>query len=439
MLKIRYISVRLILILSLLLPVVTHVYSHGVSRQLNVQIEPSDGSITPDTRTSEDPLIGHSSDLSIPKPTQLKWKFDNIPGILTYDIFLSKDSLLDSTDLLVSNYSDTVIPVWNLKIGKKYYWQIVVRAKGTLVEKTDVFTFNTPSLWPRMIYIDGTTNVRDIGGRANKAGQQIQQGLFFRSADLNVHNIITDLGMRQLLDLGIRSEIDLRYYSEGAQPSLPSYIHYFQPKSDVGGLYAYAYGLQKFGVQYRDVFKEIAKAENYPMICHCWAGADRTGTVAALLESLLDCSEKQIELDYEWTSLSCYGTRDTNYFGWKEMISEIKSFDSLGGTLQVGAMNYLISNGVTVGEIDKIRTLFLSPDSTLLPKPAVTPRRSPKGYLLPSIGKSAQNLPLSNFKTFGINGRLLSVNRGKSVENRRILLRMSNMIMIVQEEKIDIQ
>jgi hypothetical protein len=397
MLKIRYVSVRLNFILSLLLPVFTHVYSHGASRQLNVQIQPLDGSFTPDTRTSKDPLIDHSSDLSIPKPTQLKWKFVNIPAISTYDIFLSKDSHLDSTDLLISNYPDTVIPVWNLKIGKKYYWQIVVRDKGILVGKTGVFTFSTPSLWPRMIYIDGTTNVRDIGGRANKAGQQIRQGLFFRSADLNVHNIITALGMRQLLDLGIRSEIDLRYYSEGAQPSFPSYVYYFQPKSDMGGLHAYAYGLQHFGVQYRDVFKEIAKAENYPMICHCWAGADRTGTVVALLEALLDCSEEQIELDFEWTSLSRYGTRDTNYSGWKEMISKIKSFDSIGGSLQVGAMNYLLSKDVTVGEINNIRKIFLNPDSTLLPKPAKSPRSSSKGYLLPSIGKSAQNLPLSKF------------------------------------------
>jgi hypothetical protein len=338
-------------------------------------VVPADSSTTPDTRPSSDPMITHFEDLSIPPPTQFSWRLQGNYSAPTYDVYVSEDSLIDSADLVVSDLAEITISVWNLKIGTRYNWQIAVKNNKTEVRKTRIFSFYTFADWPRMIYIDGTTNVRDIGGRRNAKGQMIRQGLFYRSAEFNQYHIITPLGISQILALGIKCEIDLRHDNEGAMAVLPPSIHYFRPQSDVGGLYPYQYGLQYNGDQYRDVFREIAKPANIPIISHCMAGADREGTVAALLEALLDCTEKQMAMDYILTSFSVFGVRDSASTSWRDLISEIKSYDPVYGSVHTGACNYFLAKGLTEKEIIEIQNIFL-PEKIPIPpdtQPSIPP------------------------------------------------------------------
>jgi protein-tyrosine phosphatase len=220
-----------------------------------------------------------------------------------------------------------------------------------------------------MIYIDGVTNVRDIGGMVNKDGLMVRQGLYYRSGEFNDYNNITDLGIRQIMDLGIVCEIDLRYDYESAHAVLPSSVKYFRPynSSGEGGLAPYQYGLRNYADQYRDVFKVMADSSNFPMVCHCIAGADRTGTVTALLEALLGCTELEMAVDYQWTSLSVWGIRDTAGYDWKGLMSEIKSYDKKNGTVQAGAWYYLLSKGLSVSGLKSIRKIFLN--DTVQPYP----------------------------------------------------------------------
>lgn len=337
-------------------------FSRGPAAQRFVsdRVSPPDGSVTPDTRTSADPMIFHMGDTSIPHPIQLSWNLRGDFITPFYDVYISERKRFDSMDMIAYDLAETTLPVWNLKLATRYYWQIVIKNNHRVVRKTRTYSFSTASLWPRMIYIEGTTNVRDIGGRINSKGVMIRQGHYYRSAEFNQNNIITPLGISQIQDLGITYEIDLRLDVENPQAVLPRTIRYFRPESDAGGgLLAYRYGLRNYGDQYRDIFKELAKRENYPVICHCVAGVDRTGTVSALFEALLDCSEKQIAEDYQWSSLSVSGKRDSLSSEWKETINEIKSFDSSNGTIQVGARNYLLSKGVSSEELSAIRRIML--------------------------------------------------------------------------------
>jgi hypothetical protein len=320
---------------------------------------PPNGFIAPDTRTSADPFIAHNGDMSIPFPIQLSWKLRGNYATPAYDVYLSEKWRFDSTDIIAHGIAGNTFPVWNLKLDTRYYWQIVIKSNNRVVRKTRRFSFTTAALWPRMIYLDGTTNVRDIGGRINGEGRIIRQGLYYRSAEFNQNYIITQLGISQVMALGMACEIDLRNDGENPQAVLPPSIRYFRPASDIGGLVAYQYGLRNYGDQYRDVFKMLAKRENYPVICHCMAGADRAGTVAALLEALIGCTEKQMAEDYQWTSLSVNGIRDSTNSEWRGTIAEIKSYDTLQGTVQTGAWNYLRAKGVTSEELSAIRQIML--------------------------------------------------------------------------------
>lgn len=367
---------------------------------------PEDGSITNDTRTTDNPLLSHTNDLSIPNPTLLTWNLPDTATSYTFDLFLSEDSRITASDNILSSYVDTVVPVWNLKINHTYFWRIGSKQNNAHPQISRVFSFTTPALWPRMIYLDGTTNVRDIGGRKTQNGQMIRQGLFYRSADFNVHNILTDSGIQQLLDLGIRCEIDLRNNSEGASASLPSSVVYYQPVSDIGGLSAYQYGLRNYPDQYRDVFRKIADKKNYPIICHCWAGADRTATVAALLKAMLNCSIEQIEQDYRWTSLSIYGVRDTINTEWKAMTSELQSYDTLNGTIQKGAVNYLLSIGITIHEIETIRSIFLQPGASVEHTIPLVKHPISKTTRIFNTGNTIRSLPRFPFTVYDMRGRV---------------------------------
>jgi protein tyrosine phosphatase (PTP) superfamily phosphohydrolase (DUF442 family) len=350
-------------------------------------IVPADSSISIDTRTATPPFMQHLNDMSIPLPTTFSWTVSGIDANPRYDLYLSEDTALDSRALYNADATTPTLPVWNLKIGTRYYWRIAVKSAGQEIRTTARFTFRTPMLWPRMIWVDGATNVRDIGGRVNGAGVTIRQGLCYRTSEFNQNHVITPLGLSQIKALGIVCEIDLRFDDENPQAALGPTVRYFRPRSDVGGLVAYQYGLQNYGPQYRDVFRQMAKAANYPLVFHCRAGADRAGTVAALLEALLGCSEKQMAEDYQWTSLSVYGPRDSASSMWRGVITEIRAYAGEGGELRAGVRNYLVYNGLTVAELDSIEDILLArsvpPDPDPEPEPEPEPEPDPPDTLQP--------------------------------------------------------
>jgi protein-tyrosine phosphatase len=326
-------------------------------------IIPANGSVTPDTRSSSDPLISHTQDSSIPSPTHFSWSVRGNTTSMAFDFFLSEDSLFGASDFSKKDITDTFLLVWNLKIDTRYFWKVSARDGQNALGESAIGFFTTNPAWPRMIYIDGATNIRDIGGRKTADGFLIRQGILYRSSEFNRTYTITEKGIEQLKQLHIACDIDLRRKDENPGPALSESVRYVNTVDSLGaGILQYKEGLISTGAIYAIVFKALADQRNYPGVFHCYAGADRTGTVAALLEAILGCSEKQMGEDYQWTSLSTHGVKDTISDNWKGTVSYLKSFDEKDSTVQAGACYYLLKQGLTIDDIISIRKIFIGDD-----------------------------------------------------------------------------
>ena len=118
-----------------------------------------------------------------------------------------------------------------------------------------------------------------------------------------------------------------------------------------------------------NIFQTLAKEESYPLYLHCNAGADRTGTICALIECLLGVSEEDATKDFELTSFSPFGKRTRvyvqqndsgNYIAWGKFLETLRSFDdSENRNLTTATEKYLLSLGVTRSEINSIRSILL--------------------------------------------------------------------------------
>ncbi|MDH6676870.1 protein-tyrosine phosphatase [Rhodococcus sp. LBL1] len=169
------------------------------------------------------------------------------------------------------------------------------------------------------------TNFRDVAGNdglgyANTSGRHLKRGVIYRS---NALSGASDADLATLSSLNVKHIYDLRSDSEisdprvGGEDKIPAGAKYTHIPIDFGNPIALAMTLQSpdEGRQYmidvnrsfvtdqtkRAAFKqqltEIANSDG-PVIFHCSAGKDRTGWVAALLQTLGGASEQTVMDDY---------------------------------------------------------------------------------------------------------------------------------------------
>ena len=196
-------------------------------------------------------------------------------------------------------------------------------------------------------------NTRDLGGWACDGGK-VKYGMLVRGGEPN--EVDKDLMVNQV---GIRSELQLLPKSESrhtysawgidfyANPEETSYVAYsLSPKS-----------LWKFYLQV--VFDSVSHSN--PLYFHCGIGADRTGTIAVMLEALLGVSQSDIDKDYELTNffvMSDSYPRRRNVDMYKNYIAEIKNFPLVGGltdTFANHAISFAVSLGFTADDINAYR------------------------------------------------------------------------------------
>ncbi len=174
-------------------------------------------------------------------------------------------------------------------------------------------TENTVAVPPFRIVLEGALNVRDIGGYATKDGHSVRRGVFYRADSLHK---LSEADQKVLLDLGIRTIIDLRYDDELAQsPNVfanspdVSYqnISLFTQQANLDPTYVppipttvpemYRLLLQTGGEPIRLVMTHLASSPA-PALFHCTAGKDRTGIIAALLLDVAGVEVETIAADY---------------------------------------------------------------------------------------------------------------------------------------------
>lgn len=169
----------------------------------------------------------------------------------------------------------------------------------------------------RRLVVDGTYNIRDLGGYATANGETRWRRVL-RSDGL--HRVTPD-GMALLQQEGLRTVIDLRHGHELATAPNPfagqngvTYLHVSlfdglspQPSSanaagsDSVLLDLYIQALSDRGEQIRSVLQAIADEAEGVVLFHCTAGKDRTGIIAGLLLANAGVPRETILADYALT------------------------------------------------------------------------------------------------------------------------------------------
>ena len=288
----------------------------------------------------------------------------------------------------------------NLEPGRRYWWRVwsnVKCAKWTcgsaLGEKgcacgatgpapaTEVRSFVAEDTPPRWIAVEGRTkNIRDLGGWRTSDGRRVRYGMAFRGEAMNDNSVSGDeVGRNRLTvedvkyltgTLGIRTDLDLRTMRESAgldgspmgpavrlvRSSAPAYKELFTPE-----------GMKAMAANFR-VFCDRA---NYPVFFHCIGGADRTGSLAYVLNGVLGVEKEDLERDWESTFYPMLPDVVENRTGkpfkngtyWRSSRHFDEGFAryaKAGGTLQDRIVAYLIDCGVTEEEIRRVRGILLA-------------------------------------------------------------------------------
>jgi hypothetical protein len=298
-----------------------------------------------------------AEDRSLPRAVSFTWQVhSDDKRSLSYDLMISQNPGFDAP-LIVRDLPAPSAEVLHLYIATRYFWKVIVRRSGQALAESATWSFTTDSTPPRWIRVPGTTNVRDMGGWPLPGDRIVRQGLLFRASEMNGHIQITDEGKRVLVhELGIRTDLDLRKSTGEAEPVLdPRLVQWI----NIPAL-SYHVMLEEEGRNtLRRIFQIFAEASNYPILFHCWGGADRTGTVAFLLHALLGVSKENLIHDYELTSLSFWGKRSRSHYKFQRMLDILtpSGEEAERFTEQVAA--YLLTIGVTREAIATIRALLV--------------------------------------------------------------------------------
>ncbi|MBO7137690.1 MAG: tyrosine-protein phosphatase [Bacteroidaceae bacterium] len=264
----------------------------------------------------------------------------------------------DFTDAFTAevDLSDAHYEIYNLLPGQTYYYKVTLTVDGTPTEIINSSFTTSGQL--RQIYAAGTGNMRDLGGWATASGKPIKYGLIYRGAEWNGEYQLTPEGVAALRAVGMKAELDLRIDWEAA------YITTSPLGSDVTYCRITNEDYYESGMQNRkDLYLQDLQfifdcvKNDKPVYFHCHIGADRTGTLAVILEGLLGVSESDMYKDYELTTFSYYETHryKENIDGILEYIGTLE-----GETLTDKFYTYCHTElGLTAKEIADFRMKML--------------------------------------------------------------------------------
>lgn len=302
-----------------------------------------------------------TSELSHSEKVELKWEVTTKKGITVDNYIVRFGKKSDLSDAVETTVTEPKYDVRNLLLGRKYYWSVTAVCGGEKYE-SDIASFTTETKGPRCLYVDGITNVRDMGGWQTESGASVKQELLYRCGRLNKNGSteieITDKGIKTMLeDMGVKTEIDLRGGASDKNESgnikespLGASVKYYHiPMNYEGNI------LSINSKPIRQCFEILADEKNYPVIYHCSIGTDRTGMLAFLLNGLLGVSEEDLYRDYLYSNFgNIGGSRDTSAIASYISIVRGDRTDKLSDCIY----DYLLSIGVKKEQIESVKRIL---------------------------------------------------------------------------------
>jgi protein tyrosine/serine phosphatase len=248
--------------------------------------------------------------------------------------------------------SESPAEIYNLIPGVKYYYKVTA-GDGKVLKSGCV----EPVGPLRMIY-GVADNVRDLGGWEADGGH-IAYGKLYRGARLSSR--MPDSGKDIFLhQLGISVDLDLRGIKESEAhvgPIIEGAEYLKLPVEKNLGR-----GTGNTEELYQQAIRSIIGwlGEGRAVYFHCAGGADRTGTLAFLIEALLGVSENDLSKDYELTTFDGKNTRLRNFRATEsethilyETITHLRKF----GYPEVSSINELVYNWATARHSDSVDPL----------------------------------------------------------------------------------
>lgn len=306
-------------------------------------------------------------------------------GVAPYTV-----KIADNTDL--KNAYELQFPDRSISVGGAFapsatYYYEVTDATGARAQLGTIKTAADPL---RVITVGGARNVRDLGGWKTVDGYTVRYGMLYRGAKLND---INDGGKQTLSrELKVKTELDLRQSSETEGQTGCA----FDGEYKLINITQYDLALNDANSRsgFKKIIELLADESNYPVYFHCRAGADRTGTLAYLINGLLGVSYEDLTKDFELTSFGGQGLRlrsdivtdengkptgygetgvyysitGKNHIAWGKMHADMLAKYPEEKTLSAVIEKYLINEcGVAAETLDKLRVLLLGlqPDSSL--------------------------------------------------------------------------
>lgn len=287
----------------------------------------------------------------LPKPVPVRWTTPVASGNATIQIFSDADHTVPEPMANVSITSSTTADVYSL-IPNRDYWYVVRSGDSQIAEGH----FRTTGR-RRMIKVgdspsgfDYANNCRDLGGLITTDGRTLKYDRIFRGTNMDG---TTDTQKKYLKEcMGIGLDVDLREYTGRNPLGVTVSDQVYNAWDGQNGVT----NTTKMKITISDILQAVNSGTN--VYVHCKVGADRTGFVCLLLESILGVRQDLCDIDYELTSF-CYALdggdyrqRNDNNSSWfyypkgVNMISKLSGGDFVsiyGDTFQARAINYVVN------------------------------------------------------------------------------------------------
>lgn len=284
----------------------------------------------------------------------------NYLAAVTYDpsdYSTSQISNYAPADAVVSNYKPLGVTA-----GSETYYNEIPNVKTPFANSSKAGTLKPLDAlrWIRTSAGATAWNVRDLGGWACDGGT-VKYGLLIRGGKLSAADRAVLVG-----EMGIQHDLDLRGREGGGSGDEPEMTE--SPLgSDVWYTRTQQYAwyaltpVATWQAYFRCVIDAVTHRE--PVYFHCTAGADRTGTLACMLEGLLGMSQSDIDKDYELTTFysgsgSDATARRRNESDWKGLINAINAVS--GETFRDKCVHFAVGTcGISMADINAFRAAMI--------------------------------------------------------------------------------